>query len=398
MKKSGYLLFLFGLLIAPLLVQAQLPISGAYIGRFTTQERTDEAGNSEQHMRLYNRLVLRYEPSETFAFRMAVRRADYFQENVGNNDIYYGYVNWKPISDLDLTVGRQYPYNKMIRHAIDGVSAEWSFYPGLTLAGMYGAFAPADRGWIHPQWDENHGSYLALQYSGNESLKGRLAIFQEVTEGRIQNYVAVDGSVPDLYGFRLSGLLKYNFTNSLVQEANALVRKEAGEKLVVAGEFNYRDPSFDLPEWYWQFNIDPYSTLRLSMEFWVTNTASFTTEFFSRYMTDGAVQRYRAGWLALNWSFGVVHASNDDSGSSETTIYGSFQHRFGSKLLIGAGVNYFDYIYNETYEDPLNAYGVQVFTRYRINKSLSAGIRGYYLTNPEFSKDVRVLGELGYQF
>jgi len=398
MKITTRLIFVLLFLIMPWYAIAQSGFSGAYIGRFTTQQRAVNQGDTDQAMRLYNRIILRYEPTKNFAIRTALRRADFFQEKVGNTHFYYGYLNWEPLSTLHLMVGRQYPYNKMIRRAIDGASAEWALFPRLSVEGLAGIFAPADREGFAKNPDDEHGSYLALHYQGPEAASVRASVYQQVSDGRIINFTGLDARYVDFFHTDLYGFFKYNFTDNVVQEAEAQARHEFGERLAATVSLRYRDPNFDLPPWYWQFAVDPYSTVRFGVDYWATNTGSVTAEYFSRVLNDGAIQRYRLGWLATDWSLGVVYADDNRNGSNEWNAYGSLQHHFGKTLLVGAGVNYFDYVLHEEYEEPLNAYGAQLFVKYRVLDALTAGVRGYYLINPEYSEDVRLLGELSYQF
>lgn len=399
MKKITRLIFVLLFLMVPWYVMAQSGFSGAYIGRFTTQQRAvNSGGETEQAMRLYNRIILRYEPSNKLAIRTALRRADFFQEKVGNTHFYYGYLSWNPNSTLHLMVGRQYPYNKMIRRAIDGGSAEWSFLPHWTLEGLAGLFAPTDREGFTKNPNDEHGSYLALHYQGANNASARISAYQQVSEGWIKNFTGFAGRYLDVFNTDLYGFFKYNLTDNVVQEAEGQIRHEFGERIAATVSFNYRDPHFDLPPWYWQFTVDPYSTARLSVDFWATNNGSVTAGYFSRFLEDGVIQRYQLGWLATNWSLGVVYDDDNRNGSNEWNAYGSMQYHFATKLLVGAGVNYFDYVLHEEYEEPLNAYGAQLFVKYRVLDALTAGVRGYYLINRVYSKDVRLLGELSYQF
>ncbi|MBD3273735.1 MAG: hypothetical protein GF372_00390 [Candidatus Marinimicrobia bacterium] len=399
MKKTGLLgIFLFSMLI-PVFVAAQSGFSGAYIGRFTTQERMSEAGDAEQHMRLYNRLMLRYEPSEKLAVRTALRRADFFQEEVGSTDIYYGYVYYEPLDWANITVGRQYPYSKMIRRAVDGGSAEITLKPGLTLEGLVGVFAPYDRDGFTETPEDERGSYVGLQYKAPNMASIRGSFYQQVSNGRILNFAGLDGRYVDLYGFNLYGFFKYNFSESLVQEAEGQLSRGIGENLNATVAFKYRDPNFDIPVWYWQFNVDPYSTLRASLDFFATANGSITAEYFSRIMNDVTINRYKLGWQALNWSLGAVYAVEDEKVNEEWNFYGSVQHHFFNRtLLVGAGANYFDYIFTDVYEDPLNAFGVQLFAKYRVWSTLTIGARGYYIENARYDEDIRAVGELSYQF
>ena len=381
------------LLTIPGILRAQSAFSGAYIGRVTTQERS-----SEQYMRLYNRVILRYEPSQAFGVRTALRRADFFQEETNSTHIYYGYVYWEPMSALNITAGRQYPYTKMIRRAVDGGSFELQFLPRWSLEGLAGIFAPEDRAGIVDNPEDEHGSYLALRYQDEQNVGARASVYQRVSAGRIQNFVGLDARVPSLFGTSLYGFAKYNYTESILQEAEGQLRREFGDKFILTVDAKYRDPSYDIPVWYWQFAVEPYSTARIGIDYWVTNTKSMTAEYFTRILDEKIIHRYRLGFLALNWTFGVVMANDDQNETSELNIYGSLQHRFGSKLLVGAGANYFDYVFQEEYEEPLNAYGVQVFTKYRILDALTAGVRGYYFINGVYSNDIRALGELSYHF
>ncbi len=394
MKKTASLLVLILFTVFPGILQAQSSFSGAYIGRFTTQER----GESEQYMRLYNRVILRYEPSQSFGVRTALRRADFIQEETGSTRIYYGYVYWKPFSALDITAGRQYPYSKMIRRAVDGARVEFRFLPRWSLEGLAGVFAPEDRAGIIENPEDEHGAYLALRYQDEQNVGARASVYQRVSAGRIHNFAGLDAQVPSLFGASLYGFAKYNVSENLLQEAEGQLRREFGEKFILTVDARYRDPSFDIPAWYWQFAVEPYSTARIGIDYWVTNTESMTAEYFTRILDEKIIHRYRLGFMALNWTFGVVMAGDDQDETSELNIYGSLQHRIGRKLLVGAGANYFDYVFQEEYEEPLNAYGIQVFTKYRVLDALTAGVRGYYLINGTYSNDIRVLGELSYQF
>ena len=398
MKKTGNVISLIILLVVPVFLSAQTGLSGAYIARFTTQERPDDSGDSEQNMRLYNRVLLQYAPSKNFAVKTALRRADYFQENMGNTHIYYGYVDWSPTSVLGLKVGRQYPYNKMIRRAIDGASAEWALSPQWTVEGLWGLYAPYDRAGITDTPEDEHGSYLALQYSGADHASLRASGYQQVSGGQIHNYFGVDGRYPDLIGFSLYGFFKYNVTENFTQEAELQARRELGEQFAVSAAYKYRDPDYDIPEWYWQFTVDPYSTVRMGLDYFLTRTGSLSFEYFTRMLNDRNIERYRFGWLASNWTAGVVYSLNNNGNSEEINVYGSVKHHFGKSLLVGAGADYFDYVFNESYEEPLNAFGSNIFAKYRIGEAITAGAKVYYLTNPEFSDDVRFLGELSYQF
>lgn len=400
MRAKGSLIIVMILLMCPTFGWTQSGFSGAYIGQVTAWERPQEPGASqtETQLRWYNRLILRYEPTKTLAVRTALRRADYFQENTNSTDIYYGYVDWQPRENFGVMIGRQYPYNKMIRRAIDGASAELSLYNHLTVSGLVGVFAPTDRNGFIDNASDEHGSYVSLGYISGNNAKIRGSFYQQVTRGRILNFIGLDGRYPDLYGMSLYGFLKYNSTQSLVQEAEAQLRREFGEKLAAKIAYRYRDPNYDLPVWYWQFGVDPYSTLRLGLDYFLTTRGSLAIEYFSRYLSGKTIERYRLGWLTTNWSAGVIYSPNGSEGSNEFRAYGSMQHHFGPNLLLGGGLNYFDYIFHEQYEEPLNAFGAQLFAKYRILTDLTGGVRGYYLTNAQFSKDIRFVGELSYQF
>jgi len=386
--------------MCPVFGWTQTGFSGAYIGQVTAWERPqiDDPATSETQLRWYNRLILRYEPSKKLAVRTAIRRADYFQEETNSTDIYYGYLDWQPRQNLGIMVGRQYPYNKMIRRAIDGASGELTMFDHWTLSGLVGVFAPTDRDGFTDNADDEHGSYVSLGYVAGNNARVRGSFYQQVTRGRILNFIGLDGRYPDLYGVSLYGFFKYNSTQSLVQEAEALLRREFGENFAAKFAYKYRDPNYDLPVWYWQFGLDPYSTMRVGLDYYLTTSGSVAFEYFSRYLSDITLQRYRLGWLASNWAAGVIYSTRGSEGEHEFRAYGSVQHRFGSKLLLGGGVNYFDYVFHEEYEEPLNAFGGQVFAKYKIITGLTGGVRGYYLTNAEFSQDVRFVGELSYQF
>lgn len=401
MKRLGIALAsVYFFLVFPAVGLAQSAFSGGYIGRFTLQERpvANTDGKTEQQMRLYNRVLLQYEPSENFAFRTAVRRADFFQEETGNTHIYYTYLNWKPFSALETTLGRQYPYNKMVRRAVDGLSAEWEVFEHWTLKGLWGVFASADRAGFAEFPEDERGSYVALAYEGSDNASLEASGYQRVTQGRIMNFAGVEGRYPDLLGISMHAFLKYNFSENLLQEAEAQFRREFGDNLAITAAGKYRDPNFDLPPWYWQFTVDPYSTYRVAADYFVTSTGSFNMSYFTRKLSDSVIERIRVGWLEPSWTIGVVHAAENGAETEEWNIYGSIQHRFGKHLLAGAGANYFDYVFQEQYEDPLNAFGAQGFVKYRIWNSLTLGVRGYYLTNPEFSEDLRMIGELSYRF
>ena len=398
MRTKGSLLIVIGLLMCPVFGWAQSGFSGAYIGQVTAWERPVDAEETENQIRWYNRLILRYEPSQTFAVRTALRRADYFQEDANSTHFYYGYLDWQPSESFGVMAGRQYPYNKMIRRAIDGVSAEITLYEHWVVSGLAGVFVPADRGGFTETPEDEHGSYISLGYIADNSAKVRASYYQQVTQGRILNYIGLDGRYPDLLGVNVYGFLKYNSSENFIQEAEGQLRREFGEKLAVKTAYKYRDPSFDLPVWYWQFAVDPYSTFRLGLDYLLTTRGSLAFEYFSRFLSDETVERYSLGWLTSNWSAGLIYSNQGSDGNQEIRAYGSYQHRFGNKILLGAGANYFDYVFHEEYEEPLNAFGAQLFGKYRVTSGLTAGVRGYYLTNAEFSEDIRFIGELSYQF
>ena len=379
-------------------LKAQSALSGAYIGQFSTWQRDKDANTTEQHSRLYNRILLQYTPSENFAFRTAVRRADFFQENIGSTHFYYGYLFWKPMKNAELTLGRQYPYSKMIRRAVDGVSVEYGFLPHWTFEGLWGIYSPTDREGFASNPSDEHGSYFALHYQTDDHASFRASGYQQVAGGRVLNFMGLDGRYPDLWGATLYGFFKYNFSQNLVQEAEGQLRREFGDCLGITAAYKYRDPNYDIPDWYWQFAVDPFSTFRGVVDFYVTNTGGITAEYFTRMLHSSQIQRYRLGWLATNWAAGVVYALDTNQQRNEWNAYGNIQHHFGKALLIGAGLNYFDYVLNEEYESPLNAFGSQIFVKYRLLDALTIGSRVYYLTNAAYSKDVRFVGELGYQF
>jgi len=398
MKKTGLLTLLFFLLFLPGISTAQTGFSGTYFGRFTTQERPADSGETEQQMRLYNRVLLGFSPSDAFEIKTAFRRADYFQEDLGSTHLYYAYLDWAPSDAMALKVGRQYPYNKMIRRAMDGASVQWEMVPHWTMEGILGLYTPYDRAGLTETPEDEHGSYVALQYRGDNYASLRTAGYQQVSQGRILNFIGIDGRYPDLAGMNLYGFFKYNITENFVQEAEGQVRRQFGEYVAASASYKYRDPNFDIPEWYWQFTVDPYSTVRVGMDFFLTTTGSLSFEYFSRMMNSRMIERYKFGWLASNWTAGVIYSLNNNARSEEWNAYGSWQHRFGKSWLVGLGLDYYDYVFNEAYEEPLNAFGSNIFTKYRINNALTAGLRAYYLTNPDYSADVRFLGELSYQF
>ncbi|MCF7804425.1 MAG: hypothetical protein K9N46_14685 [Candidatus Marinimicrobia bacterium] len=398
MRKNGLVFVLALLVLLPIIGQAQSGFSGAYIGKFTTQERGADDGATEQQMRLYNRILLQYEPSENFALKTALRRADYFQESIGNTHLYYAYADWAVTQNIGVMVGRQYPYNKMIRRAIDGLSLDWQVMPHWSIEGIWGLYTPYDRAGLIENPEDEHGYYMGLRYTGNENSTLRASGYQQVSQGRILNFAGMDGRYADLWGINLYGFFKYNITQNFVQEAEGQLRRQFGENFSVSAAYKYRDPNFDLPEWYWQFAVEPYTNVRAGFDWFLTRTGSLSLEYFTRMMTDETIRRYKLGWVASDWTAGVVYAANEDGTSEEWNAYGSIQHRFGKSLLVGAGVDYFDYVFNETYEEPLNAFGSNVFARYRFGNALTTGLRLYYLTNPQYSNDVRLLGELSYQF
>ncbi len=401
MKRIGFVLTaVYLLLLLPSAGSAQSAFSGAYIGRFAVQERPVAGmdGDTEQQMRLYNRVLLQYEPSQQFAFRTAVRRADYFQEELGSTRIYYTYINWQPLPAVETTLGRQYPYNKMVRRAVDGLSVEWGLFDHWMVKGLWGVFAPSDRNGFAEFPEDEHGAYVALEYQGSDNTLLEASGYQRVTRGRIMNFAGVEGRYPDLLGMNMHAFVKYNFSENLLQEAEAQIRREFGENLAVTAAGKYRNPNFDLPPWYWQFSVDPYSTFRVAADYFVTTTGSFNVSYFTRQLSESTVERVTAGWMEPSWTVGVVRATETGTDSEEWNVYGSIQHRFMKNLLIGAGANYFDYIFQEQYEEPLNAFGAQGFVKYRLRNALTLGVRGYYLTNAEFSEDVRVVGELSYRF
>lgn len=398
MRTKGILAIVTILLVCPLLGRAQSGFSGAYIGQVTTWERPVDQMTKEQNIRWYNRLILRYEPSKHFAVRTALRRADYFQEKTNSTDIYYGYIDWQPTDNLGFMVGRQYPFNKMIRRAIDGASAEWTLYKHWTLSGLMGAFAPTDRAGFIDDPGDNMGSYVALGYRGANYARAQASFYSQISNGRVMNFLGLDAKYPKFFDSNIYLFFKYNLTQNFVQEAQGQIRRQFGDKFAATVAYKYRDPNYDLPEWYWQFAIDPYSTLRLGLDYYMTTTGSLTFEYFSRYLSDQSIERYKFGWLASNWTAGVIFSTKGSQSSQEWRAYGSYQHHFGDKVLLGVGVNYFDYVFHEEYEEPLNAFGAQLFAKYRFLDNLTAGLRGYYLTNAEFSEDVRLIGELSYQF
>lgn len=398
MKKTGYVVSLIILMLAPVFISAQTGLSGAYIGRFTTQERPADSGETEQHMRLYNRVLLEYAASDAFAVKTAFRRADYFQEDMGSTHLYYAYADWAPTDNMGIMIGRQYPYNKMVRRAIDGASLQWDIMPHWSVEGIWGLYSPYDRAGLTDTPEDEHGSYVALKYTDDNYASLRTAGYQQVSQGRILNFFGIDGRYPDLLGMNLYGFFKYNVSESFVQEAEGQLRRQFGEYVGLSASYKYRDPNFDIPEWYWQFTVDPYSTARFGLDFYLTTTGSLSFEYFARMMNARTIERYKFGWLASDWTAGIIYSLNNNAHSEEWNAYGSWQHRFGKSLLAGVGVDYYDYIFNEAYEVPLNAFGSNIFTKYRLNDALTAGFRVYYLTNPEFSNDVRFLGELSYQF
>jgi|GEM_PF-1464500 len=400
MKRTGLLLMLAVWIVQPTLGLSQSDFSGAYIGKFTTQERPIEAGaeETEQQMRLYNRILLGYEPSENFAVRTAFRRADFFQEETGSTHLYYAYLNWQPFAALETQIGRQYPFNKMVRRAVDGLSLEWSPLTHWTIQGLWGVFAPADRAGFTDVPEDEHGYYMALEYHGSDNTSLAVSGYQQVSQGRIMNFAGFEGRYPDLLGINMHAFVKYNFTENLLQEAEGQIRREFGENFSITAAANYRDPNFDLPPWYWQFTVDPYSTYRVAADYFVTETGSFNAEYFTRVMGDESVERIRFGWMEPTWIVGFVHAYDSRGDSEEWNLYGSLQHRFGQKLLVGVGANYFDYVFQEQYEEPLNAFGAQGYLKYRLWNALTLGVRGYYLTNPRFAEEVRFIGEFSYRF
>lgn len=357
----------------------------------------------QNHLRLYQSIILNVNGIgvKNLSFHTYMRTAHDFRSEVqihAPTRFFNGYFNWKNIGGiLDLRLGRQFVHFGVGSVTLDGLKATLTKQRAFVLSVAVGAEAPFTRE-MEFQSLSNYsvmGAYLSTSYFFDTRVG--LSYIQKKREGEIrwkQFGLTIDRNFG--VGLGLLGKCDYNLEAKYIHELLVRIQFMKNRRFSIYSDLGRRKPRIDSDSFFSIFNPQPYDWLRIGGRYEVMEgTAVHADCRFTRLETD---QSSRIALGAEIGMFDVGITNQSGYGGNQFGAYCGIGRQLGDRLSLGARINFSRFSLEELVGDMENALYSYLRLSYLPLRGLRTEMSIQHLTNPQYKKDLRVLGTISYSF
>jgi len=357
----------------------------------------------QSHLRLYQSLILNVNGLgvKNLSFHSYMRTTHDFQSDEeihAPTRLFNGYLNLKNIGGLlDLRMGRQFVDFGVGSVTLDGLKATVTKHRAFVFSVIFGAEAPFTRE-MELQSFSNHsvlGAYLSTAYFLDTRIG--LSYIQKKREGRIrwkQAGLTIDKTLSS--GITFMGKCDYNLDTREIHELLARVRFTPGQRFSLYSDFGRRKPRIDSDSFFNIFDPQPYDWFRLGGNYQIMEGTTVHADYrLTELETD------QSSRLALGVDIGIFDIGITNQSGYAGNQFGAYcgvERDFGDRLSLGARMNFSRFSLEELVGDMENALYSYLRVSYLPLNGLRTDLSVQHLTNPQYRKDLRVLGTISYSF
>lgn len=402
---------------------AQL-VNGRFTTSFYTFQRFDTVGTSRTYLRAYQSVQLsmaKHDFSVHASLQGAVNGTNDFGDN-GNVRFYNLYLRWADIGKmLDLSLGRQAVYAGVGNGTIDGLSARARIMNDQITATAYGGASVNDEyTGVRNNWHDNlnlggqvvttlvPSARIGLSYMNKREERDPYWTLRarDTTYVPLPAYIANESMASQLgsadvfwsYGRIVSvyGRYDYEFNYKETSRGQGSVRVNVTDALALTGDYTYRKPEISFNSIFSVFTMNSTSQVEGGLEYGFTPLLRAFGKLGVVSYTDTTSMTWTLG---LNSGYGSVSYSGSTGYAGELESFSAqAAYPVYDRLLVPSlGVSWS--LYRLSADDQRhNALAVLAGATVRPTRNFSFDVQGQWMTNREYSRDMRLQVKLMYWF